>query len=250
MITAFTWSKLMEDISYLGPEIAGRKIEHRLGGEDRPFRLSVAPVWEIPIGRSRQLWSRMPEAVDAFLGGWQVSGQYLIQSGAPVTFNASDSFFFSGKDFALPADKRTLFDWFDTSQFYRFPDKNMDVGILAAYPAWTGVQNLPGYNYNPASNDTIKNGVYQDFGTYVRTIPTRWSDVRASRVNNLDAVIAKVFAARERVRIQYRFEVYNALNHVRFPPPNADPTSSNLGKVNPTEENNARLVQMALKLFF
>jgi hypothetical protein len=249
MITAFTWSKLMEDFSYLGPEIAGRKIEHRLGGEDRPFHLSVAPVWEIPVGRGQQLWSRMPKAVEAFLGGWQVSGQYLVQSGAPVTFNASDSFFFSGKDFALSADKRTLAQWFDTSQFYRFPDKTTDLATLAAYPAWAGVQNLPGYSYKPAANDTIKNGVYQDFGTYVRTIPTRWSDVRASRVNNLDAVISKVFVVRERVRIQYRFEVYNALNHVRFPAPNADPTSSNFGKVNPTEENNARLVQMALKLF-
>jgi hypothetical protein len=249
MIGAFTWSKLMEDISYLGPEIAGRKIEHRLGGEDRPFHLSIAPVWELPVGRNRQLWSKMPKVADAFLGGWQLSGQYIIQSGAPVTFNASDNFFFSGKDFALPSDKRSLAQWFDASQFYRFPDKNTDLKTLAAYPAWTGVQNLPGYNYQPAANDTIKNGVYQDFGAYVRTIPTRWSGVRASRVNNLDAVISKVFVVRDRVRIQYRFEVYNAFNHVRFSAPNADPTSSNFGKVNPTEENNARVVQMALKLF-
>jgi hypothetical protein len=250
MITAFTWSKQMENISYLGPEIAGRRIEHRLGGEDRPFRLSVAPVWEIPIGRGRQFWSKMAKPVDAFLAGWQLSGQYLIQSGAPVTFNASDSFFFSGRDFSLPRDQRMLSQWFDTSQFYRFPDKTVNLATLAAYPAWTGVQDLPGYNYKPAANDTIKNGVYQDFGTYVRTIPTRWSDVRASRVNNLDGVISKAFVVHERVRIQYRFEVYNALNHVRFPAPNTDPTSSNFGKVNPTEENNARLVQMALKVFF
>ena len=140
--------------------------------------------------------------------------------------------------------------WFDTSQFYRFPDKNMTQAALAGYPAWTGVQNLPGYSYKPATGDTIKNGVYQDFGAYVRSIPTRWADVRASRVNNLDAVVAKTFSVRERVRIQYRFETYNVFNHVRFGAPNADPTSSNFGKVNPTEQNNARLVQMALKLSF
>ena len=29
-----------------------------------------------------------------------------------------------------------------------------------------------------------------------------------------------------------------------------DPTSSSFGKVNPTERNNARVVQMALKLYF
>ncbi|MEO7142020.1 MAG: hypothetical protein ABI165_00795, partial [Bryobacteraceae bacterium] len=223
---------------------------HRLGDQDRPFHLSIAPIWEIPVGRSRRYWSQMPKWLDGVAGGWQLSGQYTIQSGAPVTFNANDSFYFSGKDFAFSKSKRSLTEWFDTSQFYRFPDKNTDFATLASYPAWTGVQNLPGYNFKPAPGDTIKNGVYQDFGTYVRTIPTRWSDVRASRVNNLDAVIAKSFAFRERLRLQYRFEVYNAFNHVRFGSPNADPTSSNFGKVNPTEENNARVVQMALKLYF
>jgi hypothetical protein len=232
------------------PEIAGRHIEHRLGGEDRPFHLSIAPIWEIPVGRNRQLFPHMAKALDAVVGGWQISGQYNIQSGAPVSFDQNDSFFFSGKDFALSSDKRTLAQWFDTSQFYRFPDKAMDLTTLAAYPAWTGVQNLPGFNYKPAASDTIKNGVYQDFGTYVRTIPTRWSDVRASRVNNLDAIVAKNFSLVERVRLQFRFEVYNVFNHVRFPAPTADPTSSNFGKVNPTEQNNARLVQMALKLSF
>jgi hypothetical protein len=250
VINALTWSKLMEDISYIGPEIAGRRIEHRLGGEDRPFHLSIAPIWEIPVGRNRQLWSKMPKVLDAILGAWQLSAQYSIQSGIPITFNANDNFFFSGKDFALPKDKQSLDQWFDTSQFYRFPDKNTTLATLTSYPAWTGVQNLPGYNYVPAANDTIRNGVYQDFGTYVRTIPTRWSHVRSNGVNNLDAVIAKHFVFREHIRLQYRFETYNVFNHVRFGAPNADPTSSNFGKVNPTQQNNARLVQMALKLSF
>jgi hypothetical protein len=192
----------------------------------------------------------MPKLLDFVVGGWQLSGQYTIQSGAPVMFTATDSFFFSGRDFALSRDRRTLAQWFDTSQFYRFPDKSMSLATLAAYPWWTGMQSLPAYSYVPAASDSIKNGVYQDFGTYVRTIPTNWGDVRSSRVNNVDAIIAKSFTLRERLRFQYRFEVYNLFNHVRFGAPNADPTSSNFGKVNPTEQNNARLVQMALKMFF
>ena len=50
--------------------------------------------------------------------------------------------------------------------------------------------------------------------------------------------------------MQFRFETYNLFNHVRFGGPNADPTSASFGKVDPTEQNNARLVQMALKLSF
>jgi hypothetical protein len=177
----------------------------------------------------------------------QLAYRFNIQSGVPVVFNATDSFFFSGKNFALPNDQQSLAKWFDTSQFIRFPDKNTDI---SNYPAWTGIQNLPGYNYKPAPGDTIKNGVFQDFATYVRTIPTRWSNVRASRVNNVDAVISKSWRIREQVKLQYRFETYNAFNHVRFGAPNADPTNSNFGVVAPTQQNNARLIQMAMKLYW
>ena len=250
VINAFTWSKLLEDTSFIGPEIAGRKLEHRLGDQDRPYRISIAPIWQLPFGKGKPVFKNAGKFMNALVGGWQVSGQYMLQAGAPVQFDATDSFFFSGKDPALPRGERSLAQWFDTSQFWRFPDKNTTVATLATYPAWTGVQNLPGYNYKPAASDSIKNGVYQDFGTYVRTIPTRWSSVRADRMNNFDAVVSKSFTFTERFRLQYRFETYNVFNHVRFGAPNADPTSSSFGKVNPTQQNNARLVQMALKLYF
>ena len=44
MITAFTWAKLFEDTSFVGPQIAGNHVEHKLGGEDRPYVLSVSPI--------------------------------------------------------------------------------------------------------------------------------------------------------------------------------------------------------------
>jgi hypothetical protein len=247
VINSFTWSKLFEDTSWVGPEIAGRHVEHKLGGEDRPFHLSIAPIWNIPVGRNQKFGGKMPKVADFLVGGWQLSGQYNIQSGVPVVFNVNDNFFFSGKDFALPHDQQSLAQWFDTTQFIRFPVKNTDI---STYPAWTGIQSLPGYNFQPSASDTARNGVYQDFAANVRTFPTRWGDVRASRVNNLDAVISKSFHIRERVRVQYRFEAYNVFNHVRFGAPNADPTSASFGKVDPTEQNNARLVQMALKVYF
>ena len=245
VINSFTWSKLFEDTSWTGPEIAGRNVEHKLGGEDRPFHLSIAPIWQIPVGRNQKLWSSMPRAADFVLGGWQLSGQFGIQSGVPVVFGADS--FFSGTDFALAHNQQTLSQWFDTTQFIRFPAKNTDI---SNYPAWTGIQSMPGYDYKPKTGDTITNGVYQDFASYIRNYPTRWGDVRASRVNNVDAVISKAFSVREKVKFQYRFEVYNAFNHVRFGGPNTDPTSASFGKVDPTEQNNARLVQMALKLSF
>jgi len=247
IINSFTWSKLFEDSSFWGPEVAGRVAEHKLGGEDRPFRLSIAPIWDFPIGRGKKVWGTMPKALDQVLGGWELAGQFHIQSGVPVAF--SDSFF-DGQNFSLPRDQQGLDRWFDTTHFLRFPDRNCDAQCLAAYPAWTGIQNMPGYTYKPAANDTIKNGVYQDFATFVRRYPTRWSIVRASRTNELNLGLYKNFKIRERLKIQYRFETFNTFNHPRFGAPNADPASSSFGRVTPTEQNNARLVQMALKVNF
>jgi hypothetical protein len=244
VLNSFTWSKLFEDTSLLGPEIAGVHVEHKLGGEDRTFHLSVAPIWELPFGRGKHFGHSLPKVVDHIIGGWELSGTYTIQSGVPVVFS-TDSFF-SGNNIAL-AGGGTLPKWFDTSQFFAFPNKGTDISI---YPAWTGIQNLPGYSYKPAASDSIKNGVYQDFGTNVRTFPTRWGSVRASRVNNVDAGLYKNIRFNERAKLQLRFEVYNAFNHVRFGAPNSDPTNTNFGIVTGSEQNQARAVQLGGRLSF
>jgi len=244
VLNSFTWSKLFEDTSLLGPEIAGVHVEHKLGGEDRPLHFTTSPIWELPIGRGKALGHNMPKVLDYLAGGWELAGTFNIQSGVPVVF--STDAFFSGQNLSL-GDRQTLSQWFDTSQFLPFPNKNMDI---TNYPAWTGIQNLPGYSYKPAAGDTIKNGVYQDFGTNVRTWPTRWGNVRASRVNNVDAALYKNIRFAERAKLQLRFDVFNAFNHVRFPAPTTDPTSSTFGRVQLSEQNQARAVELGARLSF
>ncbi len=246
LITAFTWSKLFEDTSFWGPEISGPVIEHKLGGEDRPFKLSVAPIYELPVGRGKKHLGTMPRIADAVLGGWELTGHFTIQSGAPVVFG-TDSFY-DGKDFHLPRNKRTLDRWFDTSHFAAFPNRKDDI---SNYPAWTGIFSLPGSNYKPPSPDADpQNGVFNDFGTFIRRYPTRWANVRASRVNELNLGIFKNFRVTERVKLQFRAEAFNAFNHPRLAGPDTNPHSANFGRVAPVQENTPRLVQLALKINF
>jgi hypothetical protein len=54
----------------------------------------------------------------------------------------------------------TFAQWFDTTAFAAYPNQNQSI---ANYPAWTGVQNLPGAGDVPQPGDNIKNGVYQDW---------------------------------------------------------------------------------------
>ena len=187
----------------------------------------------------------MNRVLDLLAGGWELTGSYNVQSGVPVVFGTNS--FFSGNDVALPHDQQTLSKWFDTSQFLPFPGKNTDI---STYPAWTGIQNLPGYNYKPAASDTIKNGVYQDFNTLIRTFPTRWANVRASRVNNLDLGLYKNVRITEHSKLQLRFEAFNALNHVRFPAPDTNPGSSTFGRVTLSQQNQARAIQLGARLSF
>ena len=69
--------------------------------------------------------------------------------------------------------------------------------------------------------------------------------------------VFKEFPIRERMRLEYRFESFNAFNHPQFCPPNTtvsyNPANgSPVGSFGTTicQANSPREVQMALKLYF
>ncbi|MBI4890830.1 MAG: TonB-dependent receptor [Acidobacteria bacterium] len=245
VIASYTFSKLFEDTSFWGAEISGPITEHKLGGEDRPHKLSVAPIYNLPFGRGRKFGNSMSKWLDAFAGGWQASGQYIVQSGSPVVFDTNS--FFDGAEFAYDRGTRTLDKWFDTTHFIKFPGANDDISL---WPAWTGVQSMPGASYKPQTSTDPRNGVYADFGNYVRRYPTRWAHSRVSRVNELNFGLFKNITITERVKAQFRGEFFNMFNHPRFGSPNTDPGSSSFGRVTPSQLNMPRVIQLALKLSF
>jgi len=247
LLASYTLSKLFEDTAFWGPEISGPVAEHKLGGEDRPHKLAVSSIWRFPVGRDRAFLSDMPGAAEAVLGGWELTGQFTIQSGAPIVFS-TDSFY-DGADFHLNRGDRTLDRWFDTSHFVKFPSAGDDLSI---FPAWTGVQNLPGANFKPSAANDPKNGAYADFGNYVRRYPTRWANVRASRVNEVNLGIFKNFRTGEsdKWKAQFRGEAFNLFNHPRFDAPKTNPGLSSFGVVAPAQLNQPRTLQLALKISF
>lgn len=245
LIAAFTWSKLFEDTAFLGPQIAGPKIEHKLGGEDRPYVLALTGIWDLPFGRGRRWGAKVSRPLNILIGGWEMTGNYSASSGVPVVFG-TDSFY-SGQSAALSGNKRTLKRWFDTNQFVAFPNRNTDI---SSYPVWTGVQQLPGAGYKPPAKDTIRNGVYQDFATYIRNYPTRWGNIRQQGVSELVVGLYKNFAFNSTTRLQIRFDAFNALNHPRFGAPDTNPGDSNFGVVAQQQVNQARTVELGGKFYF
>jgi hypothetical protein len=83
--------------------------------------------------------------------------------------------------------------------------------------------------------------------SHLRTFPTRFGNLRQDGTNNVDLSLLKDTAVKERVKIQFRTDFFNALNHPQFGTPNTAPANSSFGKIT-AQYNLPRTVQMALKL--
>jgi hypothetical protein len=184
--------------------------EEVISDQDRTQRLAVTMLYELPFGRGRR-WANSSRAASHIIGGWQVQGIYTAQSGPPLGFGNA---IFNGnlKDIELPVGQRTVERWF-----------NVDAG----------------FERNSA----------RQLGSNVRTFPSRFNGVRGDGGNNWDLSAIKNFQVRERMKIQFRAESINAMNHAQFLAPNTTPTSTAFGQVT-GEWTWPRVIQFGLKLLF
>jgi len=125
------------------------------------------------------------------------------------------------------------------------------------------------FNYNQWQFPNIKQGVspaadnrnidrWFNTSAFEQPAPFTYGDaprfvdgIRYSRGNNWDMNLAKNFKIWERLRLQYRAEMYNALNRVQFGRANSSFGDSNFGRVTGTAPGNGpRTIQMALRLTF
>ena len=206
---AYTWSKLMEAVEFLN---ATDPLPYEsISSFDRTHRLAMSGIWELPVGRGKRFGADLPPAVDFIIGNWQLSGVVTRQSGAPLGFGNR---IFNGdiKNLALPNDQRTAERWF-----------NVDAG----------------FNRTSA----------QQLDRNIRTFPLFFSGVRSDIQSRWDLSLTKSFPIGEKVKAQFRAEVFNALNQTNFAGPNTDPTSTAFGTITGTA-GEARNWQFALKLTF
>ncbi len=191
---AYTWSKLMQATEFLNP--ADPLPYETLSNYDRPHRISLTGIWEIPVGRTRAFGSSLPAVANAVLGDWQLGWIMNFQSGSPLEFG--DAIFTGNvEDIALSSSERTVDRWFNT-----------DAGFLR-------------------DSDLQR-------GSNVRTFPLRFGGVRGAPQYRWDLSAKKNFHLTEQVRMELRMEAINALNHAIFLPPATNPTASNFGRVSDT----------------
>jgi hypothetical protein len=203
---AYTWSKAMAANSFLNA--ADPMPYESLSDIDRLHRLTGSGIWELPFGKGRRYGANMPGALNFIAGGWQISGVYQFQSGAPLGFGQA-LFIGDSSTIALASDQRNTDKWFNTSVF----------------------------NRNSA----------QVLASNVRTAPLRYSNVRADSQRRLDLSANKTFRITEQFRMIFRADTFNARNEVVLRGPNTDPVSTAFGTVTAQEPPRSWQFSLTLK---
>jgi hypothetical protein len=183
---------------------------------DVPQRLVLSYVYDFPVGHGKKYLSHGIAATA--LGGWEMAGISVFQSGRPILITAPDN---TGIfDFGYTNGRanrtcnpvlssgQTTSHWFNTSCF-------------AAAPAFT----IP--------NDSLSQ-----------------PNLRGPRRVNTDFSLIKNTRFKERYNVQFRAEFYNIFNHPALTNPVSDVTSAQFGQVTSTFAGTERNIQFGLRLVF
>ncbi len=184
-------------------------------------QVSISGSWEVPVGHGKALLGGADGIADKLLSGWQVNAIATMISGFPFT----------------PQDGSNRSGDGDT----RNPDRP------SLNPAFTGpvILGLPTQWYNPNAFVLSPAGTYGTLGRGVYTGPG---------LADLDLSLFKTTRIAEKANLQFRAEIFNALNRANFGTPNATVFAS--GAVSPTAglitatATTARQIQFGLKLVF
>jgi hypothetical protein len=229
VLVAYTFSKLLDDITMITPYPVGevivaqiqdfnnRKNERAPAVFDAPHTLSVSGVWELPFGKNKPFLSNSRVA-QVILGGWQFNGIAQFRSGPPL---------------GLTTASNTLFN-------YGGPQR----------PNWGTV--------DPNVSGRIQDRLNRYFNPAAFTLPAPFtfgntprlvSSLRGPGIANYDLSLFKNIPLHEGVNLQFRVEAFNAFNRVEFALPNTSIGSAAAGTIT-SQINQPRDIQFALKLLF
>jgi len=201
----------------------------QVSSDDRPTRVTISGIWELPIGKGRRWGHQWNNLVDSVLGGWQLGGIYIWQSGAPISLGNR---YFSGDLNALSTKFNTKTvdrPVFDVSGFYLHDAAVQTNGV----------------------DDPVKQRSDQriSLSNNIRTLPNYLAGFRGGPITGLDLSMVKTAKIGERFKAQFRAEMLNSLNFVQFANPSTTPNSAAFGTVS-SQQNDPRQMQLSVKLSF
>jgi hypothetical protein len=189
--------------------------EWAVAGYDVRHKLALVGVWELPFFSTRS------GPVRTALGGWQLAGSAIFQTGTPL--NVTNSAAFPNGDYNADGNGGDRPDAPAASVKQRgWSQEEYLAGIFKAsdFP-----KPAPGQNGNLVRNAFRGPG---------------YIDVSLS--------LSKKFSLSSRVNAEFRLDAFNALNRVNLSDPNMDLSNTNFGRS--TSQLNTRAIQLGTRLRF
>jgi carboxypeptidase family protein len=243
----YTWSRMIEENGG-GNQIGGtattnptitdvdRIVQRSDYESDRRHRVTVSGVYHLPFGREQKFLASSNPAVNGLVGGWEVAGMWLFNSGRP---------------WGLPQNvfyvKDARIDNVDyNAQVIRA------VRPCVAQMSDQGVVTMLGYSV--AAGCTEPNFIIRP--NYTRGAVNFHDDqIRRPPFYQFDVNFAKSTQLTRNVRLQIRFELYNVLNQVVYDERQYENNATNalFGSIDRTvtrQSNFPRYGQLGIKLLF
>jgi hypothetical protein len=198
-------------------------------------RFVLTYVYDLPFGSGKKYLGKASGALDTVVGGWQVNGVTVVQSGMPFTPIISGGDAAIGAGPAGPVRPNVV------------GDPNVP-GTVAANPtcvAPTQIHTRESWYNRCAFVLPVK--AFGNAGRNSLVGPGFW---------NFNFSLFKNFSITERWKVQFRTEVFNIFNHTNLGLPNPGVDLAGGGLINTTINQSqlsgqtSRLIQFALKLNF
>ena len=232
-LLTYTWSKSIDDASGSGGNtfLGGisslqdpnkYRLERSVSSFDLPHVVQLTYVYALPIGRGKALAGRANSVVNAIIGGWNTAGIWRFNDGRPIVLGLQ-----GGQSLPTYGGQR--------------PDL---IGTLTCTTGSWGTR-LNNYFANP---QVVTTPPAFAVGDAARTD----ASCRQPGESNANLSIYKQFplsSLREGMRLEFRLEAYNALNHPQFLGPNTTLNSGSFGVIT-GQANQPREAQAVLKLYW
>lgn len=232
--SSYVLSKLISDVDSYGEATTAqdqynRSLEKSISDLDHTHNFKVSYIWELPIGKGRRFLSQ-GGPLAAVLGGWRLTGTQFYNSGNPIRLvNANTFNTFAGRMNSLYMDQVGTYDGWVV---------NHD------NPNWLGDDRyfVPSSFFGEQSATALGRTRPGDETRYNPKARSPWSMVE-------NYSLAKSFQLTEGVRLDLRWEAFNAFNRSVFQTGDQNITSPNFGRVQGTA-NQPRRMQLGLKLYW
>lgn len=228
LLSSYTWSKTLTDsssalsgfFSTTARDQYNRRLEKALSIFDVPHRLVAAFNYELPIGPGKPI-ANVSGAKGKLIGGWQVNGILNYQSGEPIGVGVNNT---------LPL----------------FNSRNLPNVVAGVSPILADKGS-----FDPAKDLLLNSRAFTEPAPFTfGNAPSLLSNARTFNNYNEDFGIMKRTYFTEAINVEFRFEMFNAFNRVRFASPATNLSDPfNFGKVT-SQANSPRTSQFALKFNF